>query len=77
MGARVECVNTQEARFSGPTRLLGADVTALDIRSGACLILAGLIADGETRISEINHVRRGYEDIVGKFASLGARIRYE
>ncbi|MEX1158062.1 MAG: UDP-N-acetylglucosamine 1-carboxyvinyltransferase [Thermomicrobiales bacterium] len=77
MGARVECVNNQEARFTGPTRLRGADVTALDIRSGACLILAGLIADGETRVCETKHVRRGYEDIVGKFASLGARIRYE
>jgi UDP-N-acetylglucosamine 1-carboxyvinyltransferase len=77
MGARVQCVNTQEARFTGPTKLHGAEVTALDIRSGACLILAGLIAAGETRVSETKHVRRGYEDIVGKFAGLGARIRYE
>lgn len=77
MGARVQLVNNQEARFTGPTPLHGADVTALDIRSGACLILAGLVASGESRISEIKHVRRGYEDIVGKFASLGASIRYE
>jgi len=52
-------------------------VRALDIRSGACLILAGLTAQGETRISDIQHVRRGYEDIAGKFAALGADIRYE
>jgi UDP-N-acetylglucosamine 1-carboxyvinyltransferase len=77
MGAAVELVNNQEARFSGPRRLHGADVRALDIRSGACLILAGLIAEGETRISEIKHVQRGYEDIAGKFAALGADIRYE
>jgi UDP-N-acetylglucosamine 1-carboxyvinyltransferase len=77
MGARIHCVNNQEARFTGPTRLKGADVTALDIRSGACLILAGLVAEGQTRVSETKHVQRGYEDIVGKFASLGARIGYE
>ena len=77
MGARVELVNPQEAKFHGPARLRGAEVRALDIRSGACLILAGLIADGETRVSETQHVRRGYEDIVGKFASLGATARYE
>ncbi|HUG17125.1 MAG TPA: UDP-N-acetylglucosamine 1-carboxyvinyltransferase [Thermomicrobiales bacterium] len=76
MGADVHLKNSQEARFSGPTRLIGADVRALDIRSGACLILAGLIAHGESRVSEIQHVRRGYEDIVSKFASLGADIAY-
>jgi UDP-N-acetylglucosamine 1-carboxyvinyltransferase len=77
MGARVELVNPQEARFHGPTQLHGADVRALDIRSGACLILAGLIAPGQTRVSETQHVRRGYEDIVGKFASLGGKVWYE
>jgi UDP-N-acetylglucosamine 1-carboxyvinyltransferase len=77
MGADVELASNQEARFSGPSRLHGADVRALDIRSGAGLILAGLIAEGETRISDIQHVRRGYEDIAGKFAALGADIRYE
>lgn len=76
MGARVRLENNQEARFTGPTSLQGANVRALDIRSGACLILAGLIAEGESTVSEIQHVRRGYEDIVGKFASLGADISY-
>lgn len=76
LGAEVHLVNSQEARFVGPCRLRGTDVHALDIRSGACLILAGLIAEGETRVHEIQHVRRGYEGIVEKFASLGARIRY-
>jgi UDP-N-acetylglucosamine 1-carboxyvinyltransferase len=76
MGAQVELANSQEARITGPCHLHGAEVRALDIRSGACLILAGLIADGETRVSEIQHVRRGYEDIVTKFASLGADISY-
>lgn len=76
MGASSMLVNNQEARVNGPTRLQGAEVSALDIRSGACLILAGLIADGETLVDQIHHVRRGYEDIVGKFGSLGADIRY-
>ena len=77
LGANIALVTSQEARFTGPSPLRGADVRALDIRSGACLILAGLVAEGETRVHDIQHVRRGYEDIVGRFQSLGARIRYE
>ena len=76
MSARFDLVSNQEAQFHGPTTLTGADVTALDIRAGACLILAGLIAEGTTTIRDIHHVRRGYEDIVAKFQSLGADIRY-
>ncbi|MBA2452959.1 MAG: UDP-N-acetylglucosamine 1-carboxyvinyltransferase [Chloroflexia bacterium] len=76
MGAQAEQVTSQEARFTGPTPLTGADVSALDIRSGACLILAGLIAEGQSSVDQIHHVRRGYEDIVGKFSSLGADISY-
>ncbi|RIK37486.1 MAG: UDP-N-acetylglucosamine 1-carboxyvinyltransferase [Chloroflexi bacterium] len=76
LGADVHVVSNQEARFNGPTRLRGADVHALDIRSGACLILAGLIAEGETRVHDIQHVRRGYEGIVEKFSALGATIKY-
>ena len=76
LGATAELVSNQEARVSGPRKLRGANVSALDIRSGAGLILAGLIADGNTSVDQIHHVRRGYEDIVGKFASLGADIHY-
>jgi UDP-N-acetylglucosamine 1-carboxyvinyltransferase len=76
LGANVEDVTPQEARITGPRRLKGAEVHALDIRSGACLILAGLVADGETTVHDIQHVRRGYEDIVSKFQHLGAKIRY-
>jgi UDP-N-acetylglucosamine 1-carboxyvinyltransferase len=77
LGAQVQEVNNQEARFTGPTRLKGGDVRALDIRSGAGLILAGLIAEGQTTIADIHHVHRGYEAIDQKFRSLGATIRYE
>jgi UDP-N-acetylglucosamine 1-carboxyvinyltransferase len=76
LGADIRVIDKQQAIITGPTRLLGTDVRALDIRSGACLILAGLVADGETRITATQHLRRGYQDIVGKFASLGADIRY-
>lgn len=76
MGADIRVIDKQQAIISGPARLKGADVYALDIRSGACLVLAGLVADGETRINEIQHLRRGYEDIVGKLHSLGAQITY-
>jgi UDP-N-acetylglucosamine 1-carboxyvinyltransferase len=76
LGANVQGVNSQEARITGPAALKGAEVHALDIRSGACLILAGLVADGETTVHDIQHVRRGYEDIVAKFQHIGAKIRY-
>jgi UDP-N-acetylglucosamine 1-carboxyvinyltransferase len=76
MGADMQVIDKQQATINGPTHLHGADVRALDIRSGACLVLAGLVADGETRILETQHLRRGYEDIVGKFAKLGADISY-
>ncbi len=76
MGAQFELINNQEARIFGPASLKGAEVSALDIRAGASLILAGLAADGHSTVSQIHHVRRGYEDIVGKFQALGADIQY-
>lgn len=76
MGAKYAQVSNQEARILGPSKLHGAEVTALDIRSGACLVLAGLIAEGETTIRDIDHLRRGYEDIVSKFLAVGADITY-
>lgn len=76
MGADIEVLDRQQAIINGPSRLRGADVEALDIRSGACLVLAGLVAEGQTRIGQTQHLRRGYEDIVGKFARLGADIGY-
>jgi UDP-N-acetylglucosamine 1-carboxyvinyltransferase len=63
-----------EARIVGPTPLTGTDVKAIDIRAGAGMVLAGLIAEGETRVHNIHHLARGYEDLVGKLSSLGAQI---
>ncbi|MCC6628069.1 MAG: UDP-N-acetylglucosamine 1-carboxyvinyltransferase, partial [Chloroflexi bacterium] len=75
LGADIR-VDGQIATIYGPARLLGAPVTALDIRAGACLVLAGLVAEGTTTISEIHHLERGYDDVVGKLAALGAAIAY-
>lgn len=58
----------------GVDRLEGAPVRAPDIRAGAALVVAGLIAHGETPIGEIHHIDRGYDDLVGRLASLGADI---
>jgi UDP-N-acetylglucosamine 1-carboxyvinyltransferase len=49
-------------------------VRAPDIRAGAALVVAGLVAEGETVISDIHHIDRGYDDLVGRLASLGADI---
>jgi len=76
MGAQIE-VSGQTARITGPTRLEGATVKALDIRSGAAVILAALAARGTSVVEDVQHVNRGYEDIVAALAGLGASIRRE
>lgn len=72
--ARVEG-NT--AIIMGPTKLQGSAVTATDLRAGAALVLAGLIAEGETEIHDIYHIERGYSSLVEKLQALGADIRRE
>ncbi|MBM7698886.1 UDP-N-acetylglucosamine 1-carboxyvinyltransferase [Kurthia huakuii] len=61
--------------ITGPTALTGATVTATDLRAGAALVIAGLIAQGETIIHDIYHIERGYSDIVAKLTAIGADIR--
>jgi UDP-N-acetylglucosamine 1-carboxyvinyltransferase len=63
------------ARVEGPTPLSGARVMATDLRASASLVLAGLIADGETVVDRLYHLDRGYEDIEGKLRALGARTQ--
>lgn len=58
----------------GPARLHGARVEAIDIRAAVCMVLAGLVADGETELEEVYHIDRGYEDFVAKLTALGADI---
>ncbi len=74
MGARIK-VEGRTALVEGGTRLSGAPVTAHDLRSGAALIIAALMADGESRINAVEHVDRGYEKFEQKLIDLGASIK--
>ena len=74
MGADIE-VEGHRALVRGVTSLQGAPVVCPDLRGGAALVLAGLVAEGETVVTDIYHIMRGYEDFVGKLAALGADIR--
>ena len=74
MGARIDLADAHHATITGPSRLTGAEVEIGDLRAGASLILAALAADGTTVIHGAHHVRRGYENIEGKFRDLGASI---
>jgi UDP-N-acetylglucosamine 1-carboxyvinyltransferase len=74
MGANI-VIEADTAITAGKAVLQGAPVMASDLRASASLIIAGLVADGETRIDRIYHIDRGYEDIEGKLQTLGANIR--
>jgi UDP-N-acetylglucosamine 1-carboxyvinyltransferase len=74
MGADIE-VEGNTAVVKGLTHLDGATVMATDLRASACLVLAGLIARGETRVDRIYHLDRGYEQLEAKLGTLGAGIR--
>ena len=73
MGADVD-LDGSVASVRGVPKLSGADVVSTDLRAGAALVVAGLGAEGETRVSKIHYIDRGYVDIVGKLRNLGARI---
>ena len=74
MGADIQLEgNTAVTR--GVDRLTAAPVMATDLRASASLVLAGLVADGDTTVERIYHIDRGYESIEEKLAKLGARIR--
>ena len=74
LGADIE-ISGNTAVVKGVTRLDGATVMATDLRASACLVVAGLVARGETLIDRIYHLDRGYEHIEEKLSQLGARIR--
>ena len=73
MGAQVE-VDGNRAIFSGIEKLTAATVKAVDLRAGAAMVIAGLVADGVTEIEDIRYIERGYEDIIEKLSRLGAEI---
>lgn len=70
-------VEGRAAIVTGPTPLTAASVVASDLRAGAALVIAGLMAEGETEIREIYHIERGYSKIIEKLRGLGADIRRE
>ena len=74
MGADIR-IDGRTATIRGVERLNGASVTATDLRAGASLILAGLVAEGMTEVHNIHHIERGYVDIVEQLCGLGANIQ--
>jgi len=73
MGSNIE-INKNVAIVNGPSKLKGCEVTATDLRAGASLLVASLVADGKTVIKDIHHILRGYEEIVEKLTNVGAKI---
>lgn len=73
MGANVVATG-QTAIISGPTKLTAAPVSALDVRAGSACVLAALVADGTTEISDVYHIDRAHEDLHGKLRALGADV---
>ncbi|WP_257348123.1 UDP-N-acetylglucosamine 1-carboxyvinyltransferase [Pseudalkalibacillus decolorationis] len=67
-------IEGRSAVINGPAKMQGAEVAATDLRAGASLILAGLIAEGYTRVTELHHLDRGYVDFTGKLSALGADV---
>ena len=74
MGARIQ-VDDKTAVVEGVEKLTGAPIQAYDLRAGAAMVIAALAAQGESEISNVQYIERGYEDIIGKLRALGADIR--
>ena len=77
MGATTELLSNSKAVIVGPTKLNGKKVKATDLRAGAYLVIAGLVADGKTIIENADYILRGYEGIVDKLTNVGAKIKLE
>jgi UDP-N-acetylglucosamine 1-carboxyvinyltransferase len=75
LGCRVNTQTAQIGIVEGPSKITGAEVSATDLRAGAALVVAGLAAEGETVISNVKYIDRGYEDIENKLRGLGANIK--
>lgn len=76
MGASIQ-INGKTAVVTGQSKLFGTTVSAHDLRAGAALVIAGLAAEGVTRVENIRFVERGYENLIGKLTALGAHIQRE
>ena len=77
MGATTEVLTNSKAVIVGPTPLKGKTVKATDLRAGASLVIAGLIAEGKTTINNADYILRGYENIIEKLSNVGAKISLE
>lgn len=77
MGATAELVTNEKAIIFGPTKLSGKKVKVSDLRAGASLVIAGLIAEGKTVVDNADYVLRGYENIIEKLVGVGAKISLE
>ena len=75
MGAQAEILNVHQALITGLTKLSGKKITSFDLRAGAALIIAALVARGKTVIQDIYQVDRGYEKIEERLKKLGAEIK--
>ena len=73
MGASID-IEGKKIFIHGPSSLIGNEVVATDLRAGACLVLAGLKANGETKIDNVEHVLRGYENIIEKISNVCDKI---
>lgn len=76
MGINIQVENNMET-IIGPSKLKGTEVVASDLRAGASLFLAALVAEGTTKITNIQYILRGYENLVKKLSAIGANIRIE
>lgn len=76
MGADIT-INDRTIDIKGKKVLVGKEVKATDLRAGACMVIAGLIAEGITIVDDIEHVLRGYENIIEKLSNVGAKIEYQ
>ncbi len=74
MGAHIEILNSHQALVIGPTPLKGRLVASNDIRAGAAMVIAGLCAEGQTTITDVRYIERGYDKLDEKLRSLGAKI---
>lgn len=77
MGAHIHLENPEKIKIKGSSVLTGKEVVATDLRAGACLVLAGLLAKETTTIKNVEHVLRGYENIIEKLQNVGAKITLE
>ena len=75
MGAKISILDSHTAEITGPSELHGSHLDSMDIRAGATMIIAGLIAQGQTVINNAENIDRGYEKIEERLNKIGAMIK--